>query len=95
MDKKEFDSLGKEFHVNKDTLLYGITPRLGSHFAERFKGLKVLETRTGAGFLTMEFAKVAEKATTIDINKDCINQAKHNAKIEGMESKITFLFLAM
>ena len=39
MDENEYKKLRKNFHFNNDTLLYGITPRLGQHLAERFKFL--------------------------------------------------------
>lgn len=91
MDKKEYKKIGKNFHFNDDTLLYGITPRLGKHLAERFKDMCVLETCTGAGFLTIELAKVAKKVITVDINPEAQNQAKHNTKVENVDSKIIFL----
>lgn len=91
MDKKEYKKIGKNFHFSDDTLLYGITPRLGQHLAERFKAMCILETCTGAGFLTIELAKIAKKVITVDISQEALNQAKHNTKVENVESKITFL----
>ena len=83
MDKKEFQKLNDNYHVNENTLLYGITPRLGSHIADRFRNLTVLETCGGAGFLTIELSKVAKKVLTIEINEEHQNQAKHNIASAG------------
>lgn len=91
MNKEEYKKIGKNFHFNDDTLLYGITPRLGKHLAERFKDMCILETCTGAGFLTTELAKIAKQVITVDINLEALNQAKHNTKVENVESKIIFL----
>lgn len=91
MDRKEYIKLGKNFHFNDDTLLYGITPRLGQHLAKRFKEMFILETCTGAGFLTIELAKVAKKVITVDINQEALNQAKHNTRVVNVDSKIIFL----
>lgn len=91
MDKEEYKKIGKNLHFNDHTLLYGITPRLGKHLAERFKGMCILETCTGAGFLTIELAKVARKVITVDINVEALNQAKHNTQVENVDSKIIFL----
>jgi 16S rRNA G966 N2-methylase RsmD len=91
MDKKEYRKLGKNYNFNDNTLLYGITPRLGQHLAERFKEMCVLETCTGAGFLTIELAKVAKKVITVDISQEALDQAQYNATVENVESKITFL----
>lgn len=51
----------------------------------------VLETCTGAGFLTIELAKVAKKVISVDISPEALNQAKHNTKVENIDSKIIFL----
>lgn len=91
MDENEYKTLRKNFHFNDVTLLYGITPRLGRHLAERFKGMCILETCTGAGFLTIELAKVAKKVITVDISQEALDQAKHNTTVEKVEFKITFL----
>ena len=38
----------------------GIDQRFTNHFAERFVGLNVLETCTGAGFTTLSLARTAK-----------------------------------
>lgn len=91
MDKKEFDSLNKDLKIDSETLLYGITPRLGSHLAERFKGFVVLETCSGAGFLTIELAKVAKKVITVDINAKSLGYAQHNTRALGVEKIVEFI----
>lgn len=91
MDKKEFQKLSQSYQINEETLLYGITPRLGAHLAERFKNLCVLEICTGAGFLTIELAKVASKVITIDISALHQKQAKNNAVMAGVDKNIDFI----
>ncbi|NGX54296.1 MAG: 50S ribosomal protein L3 glutamine methyltransferase [Chlamydiae bacterium] len=91
MDRKELLKLNSTFDVNEETLLYGITPRLGSHIAKRFKLMTVLETCSGAGFLTIELAKVAKKVIAVDVNADFLKQAGHNTSLEGIQDKIDFL----
>jgi SAM-dependent methyltransferase len=91
MDKNEFDKLNDKYLVNEETLLYGITPRLGSHIAERFKNLTVLETCGGAGFLTIELARIANKVITVDINQEHQTQAKHNIVSAGIGKNVLFI----
>lgn len=90
MDKNEFEKLNRDYAVNDETLLFGITPRLGAHIVERLKDLNVLETCGGAGFITIELAKIAAKVFSVDINSQFQEQSKHNVKLAGLEDKVTY-----
>jgi SAM-dependent methyltransferase len=91
VDRKELESLNQAFTVSDETLLYGITPRLGSHIAQRFQGRVVLETCCGAGFVTIELAKVAKKVVAVDINAESLKQAQHNVALEDLQDQVEFL----
>lgn len=91
MDKNELKKLNHEYLTNENTLLYGISPRLGSHIAAKFKNLTVLETCGGAGFLTMELAKVARKVISVDISGEHQSQAKYNTATAGVHENIFFI----
>lgn len=90
MDKNEFDGLGHGYQAPGSTLLYAISPRLGRHLAERFRGCTVLECCTGAGFLTIELAKIARHVVTVEIDKSYLRAAQHNAKLAGV-GNVTFI----
>ena len=86
MDQDEFNGLKRKYQVPGNSLLYAISPRLGRHFAERFRGLTVLECCTGAGFLTIELARMASEVVTIEIDETILCAAKHNIAMAGVQN---------
>jgi protein-L-isoaspartate O-methyltransferase len=62
------DKFGDDYIANEHTFIMGINHRFTEHIAERFRGLKVLETCTGAGFTTISLACVARHVITVEIN---------------------------
>jgi 16S rRNA G966 N2-methylase RsmD len=90
MKKNEFDSLGHGYLAPGNTLLYAISPRLGRHIAERFRGSVILECCTGAGFLTIELAKTARHVVTIEIEDSYLRAAQHNTRLAGVKN-VTFI----
>lgn len=58
----------------------GIDHRFTAHFAERFKGLNVLETFKGAGFTTISLARTAKSVFTVEINKSIQEQTIENVE---------------
>jgi len=76
-----------------DDLTYkmGIDLRFSAHLALRFKDLVVLETCTGGGFSAISLARYASHVYTVEIDKSRMQVAKRNAKIAGVDQKITFI----
>lgn len=71
--------------------MMGIDLRFTSHIAERFKGQRVLETCTGAGFTTIALAKEAAHVVTIELNSLHQEQAHKNIKKAGLLGRVTFV----
>ena len=69
----------------------GIDQRITRHFAERFAGLNVLETCTGAGFSTIALARTARHVITVEIDESIRKKAISNVKKAGLSAKVTFL----
>lgn len=86
--KKKF---GDEYMVDDYTFIMGIDLRFTSHIAERFTNSSVLETCTGAGFTTISLARVAQRVTTVEINKSHTFQAMKNVEMAGLIDKVTFI----
>jgi tRNA G10 N-methylase Trm11 len=91
MKRAEFEKLDKRYLVPGKGLLYAISPRLARHFAQRFQGKTVLECCTGAGFLTIELAKVARHVFTVDIDEPSLRAAQHNVSVADVEGNVTFI----
>ncbi len=89
MQSKE--KFGDDYMADERTFIMGIDQRFTKHFAERFIGLNVLETCTGAGFTTLPLAKTAKHVFTVEIDE--MNQKKAIANIEkaGLSSNVTFI----
>jgi ubiquinone/menaquinone biosynthesis C-methylase UbiE len=55
---------------------------------------RVLDVGTGSGLLAIELAKAKDRRfdiVAIDISESMINKARENAKLEGVENKISFI----
>jgi len=77
--------------ADERTFIMGIDQRFSKHFAERFIGLNVLETCTGAGFTTLSLARTARHVFTIEIDKANQKKAIGNIEKAGLSSKVTFI----
>ena len=87
------EKYGKDsYQVDEDTFHMGIHQKLSDHVAKRFKKYHtVLDACAGAGFMTMAITRYASKVIAIDIDETHLNQAKANAEIDSVDSKITFI----
>lgn len=85
------EKFGDEYMADERTFIMGIDQRFTKHFAERYIGLNVLETCTGAGFTTLSLARTAKHVFTVEIDE--ANQAKaiNNIKKAGLSSNVTFV----
>ena len=94
MDKEQIlEKYGKDsYQVDEDTFRMGIHQKLSDRIAKRFqKYHTVLDTCAGAGFMTIAIAKEVEKVIAVDIDETHLNQAKANAELDAVDSKITFI----
>lgn len=82
---------GDDYQADEQTYCMGIDQRFTRHFAERFKGQRVFETCTGAGFTTISIAKVAKSIVTFDIEPKNQLKAIHNAERAGVSNNVTFI----
>jgi 16S rRNA G966 N2-methylase RsmD len=85
------DKFGFAFIANEITYKMGIDIHFSDHLALRFKNLTVLETCSGGGFSSISLAGYAKHVYSFDIDINRINDAKANAAIAGVDSKITFI----
>lgn len=92
MDSKAIIAkFGGDYIADEHTFTMGIDRRLTTHFAERFKGITVLETCTGAGFSTIALAAAAKHVYTVEIDGTHQAQAIQNIEKAGLSEKVTFL----
>ena len=63
------EKFGDDYLADERTYIMGIDQRFTKHFAERFIGLNVLETCTGAGFTTISLASTAKHVCTVEIDE--------------------------
>lgn len=82
---------GGDYAADENTYKMGIDIRFTSHIAERFQGLHVLETCTGAGFSTISIAKAAASVRTIEIDQTHQQQARSNVDRAGFLKKVQFI----
>jgi hypothetical protein len=82
---------GDDYIADERTFIMGIDQRFTKHFAERFTGLNVLETCTGAGFTTISLARTARHVFTVEVNKSHQKQAIGNIQKAGLSSNVTFI----
>jgi SAM-dependent methyltransferase len=59
--------------------------------AERFRGRRVLETCTGAGFTTIALARAAEHVTTVEIDPSHQAQSRKNVATAGLSDRVDFV----
>ena len=97
MDNMEINSktirekFGDNYMSDECTFIMGIDQRFTKHFAERFIGLNVLETCTGAGFTTISMARKAKHVITIEIDESNQKKAINNIKKAGLLPVVTFI----
>ena len=85
------EKFGDDYIADERTFIMGIDQRFTKHFAERFIGLKVLETCTGAGFTTLSLARTAEHVFTFEIDEAIQKKAISNIEKAGLSSNVTFV----
>ena len=85
------EKFGDDYLVNEHTYVMGIDHRLGAAMAERFRGSVVLETCTGAGFMTIALTRVAERVVTVEIEPLHQQQAQANVSRAGVDHVVTFV----
>ncbi|KAK0547670.1 putative diacylglycerol O-acyltransferase tgs1 [Tilletia horrida] len=71
---------------------YSVTPEsVAARIAERCRCHTILDAFGGAGGNAIQFAKVCERVVAVEIDPVKVELARHNAKIYGVEDRITFL----
>ncbi|CAO1618676.1 unnamed protein product [Sympodiomycopsis kandeliae] len=71
---------------------YSLTPEaIASRTAARCSSNVVLDLFAGCGGNSIQFASTCSKVISIEIDPVKVKMAKHNARIYGVEDKITFL----
>ena len=85
------EKFGDDYIADERTFIMGIDQRFTRHFAERFSGLNVLETCTGAGFTTISLARTAKHVITVEIDESIQKKAISNIKKAGLSAKVSFL----
>jgi len=85
------EKFGNDYIADERTFLMGIDHRFAMHMAERFRGRRVLETCTGAGFTTIALARAASQVITVEIDPYHQAQAKKNLQKAGLLGSVTFV----
>lgn len=85
------EKFGDDYIADDHTFMMGIDQRFTAHMAERFRGRKVLETCTGAGFTTIALARIAARVITVEIDPYHQAQAKKNLEKAGLSNSVTFV----
>lgn len=85
------EKFGDDYSADERTFIMGIDQRFTQHFAERFIGLNVLETCTGAGFTTLSLARAAHHVFTVEIEEANQKKAIGNIEKAGLSSNVTFI----
>jgi hypothetical protein len=83
---------GDDYTATESTFRLGIDIRLTRAMAERFAGMRVLETCTGAGFTTIALAEVAAHVTTVEIDPEHQAQA-HQRTAAQLLAKVDFIWV--
>lgn len=86
------EKFGDDYWADEYTFIMGIDHRFTEHFAERFKGLKVLETCTGGGFSTISLARSAKHVFTVEIDQSRQEKAIKNVEKAGLSSNVSFMY---
>ena len=84
------ENFGDANMADERAFVMGIDQRFTRRFAERFIGLNVLETCTGAGFTTLALARTAKHVFTVEIDEAIRKKAIINIEKAGLSSKVTF-----
>jgi len=82
---------GDDYVATERTFRLGIDIRLAGAMAQRFAGMRVLETCTGAGFTTIALAKSALRVATVEIDPDHQAQARANVARAGVVDRVMFI----
>jgi hypothetical protein len=85
------EKFGGDYEATELTFRMGIDCRFTAHFAERFRGLQVLETCTGGGFTTLSIAREAAHVYTVEIDPGRQEQARRNLQQAGLLENVTLL----
>ena len=71
---------------------FSVTPeQIAIHIAKRCRSKVVVDAFCGVGGNAIQFAKTCDHVIAIDIDATRLECARHNAKIYGVEDKITFI----
>jgi len=82
---------GGDYAADELTFKMGICLSFATHMAERFRGRRVLETCTGAGFMTMALARAAARVSTVEIEPAHQAQARLNVEKAGLLDRVDFI----
>ncbi len=85
------EKFGDDYLADEYTFIMGIDQRFTKHFAERFNGLNVLETCTGAGFTTISLARTAKHVFTVEVDQSRQGKAIKNIQKAGLASNVSFI----
>ena len=85
------EKFGDDYWADEYTFIMGIDQRFTDHFAERFIGLKVLETCTGGGFTTISLARTAKHVFTVEVDQFRQGKAIENIQKAGISSSVSFI----
>ena len=92
MSEEVIKKFGKLYQVTPDTFKMGIHYALGKEAAKRFSNKRrVADVCTGAGFMAVCLAEVAEEILVVDISESHLQLAKENSKISGHPDKFVFI----
>jgi hypothetical protein len=86
------EKFGDDYLADEYTFIMGIDQRFTAHFAERFSGLNVLETCTGAGFTTISLARTAKHVFTVEVDQSRQRKAIKNIQKAGLSSNVSFIY---
>lgn len=80
------------FSVTPETIAKHVAQQVYASYGET-KNLTILDAFTGAGSNAIHFAALDKSitVTAIDIDEKRLDLAKHNAKVYGVEDRITFI----
>jgi SAM-dependent methyltransferase len=82
---------GRDYVASERTFIMGIDRRFAAKMSERFRNRCILETCTGAGFTTIELARVAAHVFTVEIDPAHQAQAKKNLATAGLLDRVTLV----
>ena len=84
---KILEKFGGNYIATQDTFHMGINHKLGAEIAQRFYGTEtVLDTCTGAGFMTIALARIAKHVVSVDINPEHLEMTRKNSEIAGLKN---------